>query len=190
MTIPEKLADTSVKIHDLIARRWSTRALDKNHKLTEIEITSLLEAARWSASVNNSQPWKFLVSHRNDKNFKAITSTLSGFNLEWAPNASCIIMVAVQATPVTNVEIFDAGLAVSALCLQAQALELKTHQMAGFDKEKIKEIFSFDESIQPVVLIAIGKITDASYLSPVLQEREVTPRTRKELSEMILKGLS
>lgn len=190
MTIPHKPASTDANLHEVIKNRWSTRAFDKNHQISDDEILSILEAARWSPSSKNSQPWRFLVGKRGDKNFNAFVSTLTGFNLEWAPNASAIILVAAFGEPVTHDEIFDAGLAVSSITFQIHAQGLHAHQMAGFSKSKLKTLINLDDSTVPLVLVAVGKITKPDELSDELKERELTPRTRKDLNELMISGLN
>ncbi|MFY7842214.1 MAG: nitroreductase family protein, partial [Actinomycetes bacterium] len=110
-------------------------------------------------------------------------------NTQWSPNSSAIILVAVTAENISKIEIFDAGLAVGALCLQATAMGLHTHQMGGFSKSKVKEVFSLPDNVEPVVLINVGQISDPTNLSQALKERELAPRSRKTLSELTLKGL-
>ena len=56
-----KRAQTSVKIDELIAARWSPRAFDNKHVVTREKVITLLEAARWAPSCLNDQPWRFLV---------------------------------------------------------------------------------------------------------------------------------
>ena len=189
MSVPHKPASTDAKLHELIANRWSPRSFNTEHTLTDSEITSLLEAARWSPSSMNAQPWRFLVGKRGDKNFSALVSTLKDTNTQWSPNSSAIILVAVTAENISKIEIFDAGLAVAALCLQATAVGLHTHQMGGFSKSKVKEVFSLPDNVEPVVLINVGQISDPTNLSEALKERELAPRSRKTLSELTLKGL-
>ena len=97
MSVPHKPASTDAKLHELIANRWSPRSFNPEHTLTDSEITSLLEAARWAPSSMNAQPWRFLVGKRGDKNFSALVSTLKDTNTQWSPNSSAIILVAVTA---------------------------------------------------------------------------------------------
>lgn len=184
-----KPAATEAKLHELIANRWSPRSFDSSHTLHDSEINSLLEAARWSPSSMNAQPWRFLVGLRNDKNFAGLVSTLMETNLEWAPNTSAIILVAATAKEVSMIETYDVGLAVGALTTQAQAMGLHTHQMGGFNKSKVKQIFSLPPDTEPIVLIGVGKIGQPTELSPTLMEREVAPRVRKPLTELMIKGL-
>jgi len=190
MSIPHKPAATEAQLHELIANRWSPRSFNDTHNLNDAEIHSLLEAARWSPSSMNAQPWRFLVGLRGDSNFAGLVSTLKENNLEWAPNASAIILVAATAEKISPIEIFDAGLAVGAVVTQAQSMGLHTHQMGGFSKTKVKEVFSLPESVEPIVLIGVGKVSEPSKLSQALLERELAPRSRKPLTELMLKGLN
>jgi len=190
MSIPHKPAATEAQLHELIANRWSPRSFDDSHKLSDDQIHSLLEAARWSPSSMNAQPWRFLVGLRGDSNFAGLVSSLKENNLLWAPKSSAIILVAATAENVSMIEAFDAGLAVNALTTQAQSMGLHTHQMGGFSKSKVKEVFSLPDNVEPIVLISVGKVTDPSHLPQALLERELAPRVRKPLSELMIKGLS
>ena len=53
-------------VHPLLAQRWSPRGFDGAHTLDDDAAVSLLEAARWAPSANNSQPWRFLLARRGD----------------------------------------------------------------------------------------------------------------------------
>lgn len=44
----DKEAETSAPVHELIARRWSPRALDDMADVTADQLRALLEAARWA----------------------------------------------------------------------------------------------------------------------------------------------
>jgi len=189
MSVPHKPASTDAKLHELIANRWSPSSFNSEHTLSDSQINILLEAARWAPSSMNAQPWRFLVGKRGDKNFSALLPTLRGNNTQWSPNSSAIILVAVTAENVSKIEMFDAGLAVSALCLQAISMGLHTRQVGGFSKSEVKKVFSLAENVEPVVLIMVGQVSDPANLNTVLKERELAPRSRKDLSELLLKGL-
>ena len=53
------------QIHPLIAQRWSPRAFDSKHVEPE-KLAQLFEAARWSASCFNDQPWTFIIATKDD----------------------------------------------------------------------------------------------------------------------------
>jgi nitroreductase len=56
-----KPAITDTAIDDLLATRWSPRAYDVTKTVTQQQILSLLEAARWAPSCFGDQPWRYVV---------------------------------------------------------------------------------------------------------------------------------
>ena len=188
-----KKAQTTAELHPIILERWSTRAFDSNYEISEDEVVTILEAARWAASANNMQPWRFAVATRGDELFEKFSSTLSGFNVEWAPKASALIAVLHEKTnekgEVRASAPFDTGLAVGQLVLQAQAIGLHTHQIGGFDKDGLLSALGNPENLQPVVLVAVGKYANDSDLSEAILAREAANRERKALSEIVIAGL-
>ncbi len=186
MNLESKIAQTEQPIHELLATRWSPRALNPDHEITQSEVISLLEAARWAPSSMNKQPWRFFVASRGDANFGLLQQTLKDTNSSWAPNASVFILVLADQSPLTSQVAFDVGLATSALTLQASALGLHTHQMAGFEKDAASQLLKLPDELTPVVVVAVGKVDHPDALSEELREREISPRTRKNLSELVL----
>jgi nitroreductase len=186
VNLESKIAQTEQPIHELLATRWSPRALNPDHEITHSEVISLLEAARWAPSSMNKQPWRFFVARRGDANFSLLQQTLKDTNSSWAPNASVFILVLAEQSPLTSQVAFDVGLATSALTLQASALGLHTHQMAGFEKETASQLLKLPDDLTPVVVVAVGKVDHPDALSEELREREMKPRTRKNLSELVL----
>jgi len=187
-----KTAVTSVPILSVLAERWSPRSFDKSYKLTQTELLSILEAGRWAPSANNNQPTRYFVVTREDKNHAAIAGTLAGWNQAWAPDASAIILIGVEATnPDGNVNPFanyDAGQAVAHLSVQAHELGLHVHQMAGLDIAKAAEILEVPVNVHLIVSAVVGKMAAADELPEALHEREIAPRTRKTLDEVVLYG--
>ena len=87
----EKEAKTSSPINDLARKRWSPRAfLDK--PVEHEKLVSMFEAARWSASGGNEQPWRFIVGMRSDDTWQKIFSTLDDGNQEWNQTMPVLIM--------------------------------------------------------------------------------------------------
>jgi hypothetical protein len=81
---------------------------------------------------------------------------------------------------------YDCGLAAAQLTIEAQHRGLVVHQMGGFDHEKAAALFG---SVVPIVIMAIGKQAPAEQLEGPAYDREIAPRTRKDLSEIVIKGL-
>jgi nitroreductase len=72
----------------------------------------------------------------------------------------------------------DVGLAVSQLIVQASALGLRVHQMAGFDVDKARETYVIPEGFDPVAAIAIG----------YSGEEMLSSRTRRPQDETAFSG--
>jgi nitroreductase len=188
-----KKAESSVDLEANIAKRWSTRSFDEAYEVPDKDVIALLEAARWAASGSNVQPWRFLVAKHGTSEFAKITETLSGNNKVWAPKASLFIVALAQTHSSEGKErklaLYDVGLAVGQLGIQATALGLSLHQMAGFDGDALSSTLTISSDLKPLVVIAIGKYSADSSLPEELQEREQTPRTRKTLAEIVVSGL-
>ena len=189
----EKPADTQYPIHDLIKRRWSPRAF--SDQLVEAEkLRMLFEAARWAPSSNNEQPWRFIVATKDhETEWNRLLACLVEGNRKWASRAPALILSVAslnfQEDSTPNRHAFhDTGMAVENLVLQATALGLSTHQMAGFDVEKARADLKIPSGYEPVAMIAVGYPGDLASLSDRLRERELRPRSRQFISEWTFSG--
>lgn len=179
------------KLDSQFIERWSPRAFS-SEPITEEDMMTLFEAARWSPSCFNEQPWRFVYAYRPE-DLEKFRSVLTEGNQAWANSAPLLILVFskkhfTQSGKINRWAEFDTGAAWMALTLQANRLGLHTHAMAGFDPEKAYEVTGMDaDKYSAVCAIAIGKLGDASTLPDTLKEREV-PSDRKHLSEIIFNG--
>ena len=189
----DKPADTQYPIHDLLRQRWSPRAFD-DRPIEPEKLRSLFEAARWAPSSNNGQPWRFIVATKdNETEWNRLLACLVEGNRKWAYRAPVLILSVASlnfeddAKP--NRHAFhDTGLAVENLVLQATALGLVAHQMAGFDVEKARADLKIPSGHEPVAMIAVGYPGDLASLSDRLREREQQPRSRQPISEWTFSG--
>jgi nitroreductase len=189
----EKIAETQVPIHELIRRRWSPRAFSElpvePHKLL-----SLFESARWAASASNEQPWAFLVATQEDaKNYENMLGVLVDFNRGWANKAPVLILTVAHTQFEKDGKpnrhgFYDLGQAAANLALQATALGLAAHQMAGFSVEAARERFAVPEGWEPVSVIALGYPGDPDSLAEKLRQREIAQRHRKPLETFVFSG--
>jgi nitroreductase len=195
MTKIQKPATTSVPISELLANRWSPRVYDATHEMTKEQVLRLAEAARWAASGNNGQPWRFGFALRGDELFEKISSSmLSGFNAAWAPNASLYVLAFADKVRADGSEIdrhasyFNNALATSQLVFEAEAMGLKAHYMGGVNHDEILKLVGIEDAWLTCV-ITIGAQGDASAVSDELKQRESTPRERKALSDIVITQL-
>ncbi len=182
-------ANTAFPILDVLAERWSPRAFDHNATLTHADLAPAFEAARWSPSANNLQPWSFIVGYRGDETFEKIAATLSGFNASWAPHASALIVAVTHTLTASGRQNafarYDLGQAVAHFSIQAQANGISLHQMGGFDIDALTAALGVNEPLEIVSVIAAGIVADPSTISGEIAERENAPRERKEVSEFV-----
>jgi nitroreductase len=186
----EKSADTQHPIHDLLKRRWSPRAFSDQPVEAE-KLRILFEAARWAPSSNNEQPWRFVVANKdNETEWSRLLACLVEGNRKWAYRAPVLILSVASlnfeddSTPNRHA-VHDTGMAVENLVLQATALGLAAHQMAGFDVEKARADLKIPSGYEPVAMIAVGYPGDPAQLSDHLRAREAQPRVRKPLTEFV-----
>ena len=191
----DRTAPTAHPIHAIMAERWSPRAFDESRAVSEAELASLLEAARWAASCFNEQPWVFCVARRdaNPAEFATLLSCLSENNQGWAKRAGSLAIGLARQSFAANgnpnvMANYDLGQAVAQLALQATAMGLVTHQMRGFDVEKSRAALNVPAGTEPMVAIAIGHRAEASILPEALAAREVAPRARKPQAEFVRLG--
>jgi nitroreductase len=155
---------------------------------------TLLEAGSWAFSAGNGQPWGVIYGHKGSDHFNKILLTLDGGNAVWAQHAAVLIANVAKVTHEREGHLHnnpyaehDLGAFNATLALQATAMQLSAHPMAGFDKQKISEAFELDAGLKPMVVFAIGHVDSPEKLGEPFKTRELTPRTRKALSEIILK---
>jgi len=188
----EKRAATGHPINDLLARRWSPRAFE-DKPVARGTLARLFEAARWAPSCFNEQPWRYVIAFREDPDrFERLASLLSEGNA-WARKAAVLALsvahLSFQRNGKPNRHAWhDVGAATENLCLQAVECGLRTHQMAGFDRERAREMLGLDDAHEPVAMIAIGYPGDPSVLPEKLRERELAPRERRPLAAFVFEG--
>lgn len=170
--------------------RWSPRAF-ADRPVTEEQVLTVLEAARWAPSASNLQPWRFFYGVRGEPEFDTLLSLLVPFNEGWAKNAGALIFI----TSVTSFDgsrqnithSFDAGSAFMSLSLQAHSMGLVAHGMAGIEFEKVPVVLRLPDNLKVEAAVAIGYQGDVSTLSDALRKREA-PSQRQSLADMVFKG--
>ncbi|MGD9727168.1 MAG: nitroreductase family protein [Nitrospiraceae bacterium] len=189
----EKPADTIYPIHDLLRRRWSPRAFSERPVEPE-KLLSLFEAARWAPSSNNEQPWSFVMATKEDEaSYRRLFECLKEGNKKWAFRAPVLALSVARLDfeddgRLNRHAFHDTGMAVFSLVIQATALGLIVHKMAGYDVEKARKDLKIPEGHDPVAMMAIGYPGDLEQLPDYLRERELKPRERKHMSELVFEG--
>jgi nitroreductase len=189
----EKPAETAYPIEELLKRRWSPRAF-ADRPIEPEKLLRLWEAARWSASTANQQPWYFIVATKQDEaEHTRLLSCLRENNQQWASRAPVLMVSVAKLTFDANGQpnrhaFHDVGLAVANLITQATALGLGVHQMAGFYPDRVRELYGVPEGFEPVAGIVLGYPGDPDILPDDLKQRELAPRVRKPLESFVFQG--
>jgi len=192
---PDKYAPANSPILEYLARRWSPRAFAMNRPVERTKILTMLEAARWAPSCFNEQPWRYLVFDGSDKDALDRARACLVEGNAWARQAPVLmISVAQEAFSKTDqsnrTAEHDVGLASENLVVQAAALGLAAHQMAGFDLDRTRTEFSVPQGFSLIAMIAVGypyrgKLDD---LPEKLRARELQPRVRRPLGQIAFGG--
>ncbi len=192
VSAPDRAAVTAAELHPLLAGRWSPRGFDASYEIGDAELVALLEAARWAPSAANTQPWRFVVGRRGDEVFARLVSLLAPGNQPWAPVASALVMVSAatlnDAGEPQRWARYDAGQAAAHLTVQAEWMRLTVHQMGGFNADGAVAEFGLGEGVDPQSLLAIGRLDPTAALSEPYASREVAPRVRRPLAELVVAG--
>ncbi|MBM7832611.1 nitroreductase [Agromyces cerinus] len=190
--LTSRKADTTAPLIDPLVDRWSPRAFDPNAVVDAETLRTVLEAARWAPSANNSQPWRFIVARRGTPAFTTAHDAMQGFNQVWADSAAALVLNIAETADAEGKPRpwarYDLGQAVAHLTVQAQHEGLHTHQMGGFDAAALHAAFDLADNLEVVSITTIGVLGDVDALPEGLRERESAPRLRKPLSELVLVG--
>ena len=180
-------------ILEIIQERWSPYAFSAA-PVEEFKFKAMFEAASCAPSCNNEQPWAFVYTTRDDeKVYNDYLGFLSENNRIWVKNAYGIVISFARTKFTHNGKpnrwaFHDTGMAVSNLLLQALALDVYVHQMAGYSIENVKEYFNLGEDIEPIAMMAVGYLGEGEGLSPELLKRDETRRPRKSITEFVYRN--
>jgi nitroreductase len=182
-------------IHELFLDRWSPRAFTAD-PISEEQLMTFFEAARWAPSSYNSQPWRFIYGRRGTPHFDRLLGLLNEFNQSWAKHASALVILVSSSTmlptgqekPVpSRSHSLDAGAAWISVALQAALTGWQAHGMVGFDAERAFAELNVPEGYRVEMAFVIGRPGDKSTLPDALAAREV-PSSRLALSSIVMEG--
>ncbi len=181
-------------VHDIFIKRKSI-VLFSDRPVEYEKLVDLFEAARWAPSSYNQQPWRFIVSTKDNKNdFDRHLFCLMEGNRLWAANVPVLITaIAETINPktkeVNNYAWHDLGLATASLIFQATLSGLYVHPMGGFYKEKAKDLLQIPDGYEPVTMLAVGYSAEKPYnANEELIARENRERIRNELKQIVFNG--
>ncbi len=180
------------KPHQLISDRWSPVAFDSK-EVDFDQIHLLFEAAKWAPSAMNSQPWRFIFATKKMSEYKTLLGLMNEDNQLWAKSAPLLVMPLAQVISTyknrpNRLALYEVGMAVGNLLLQATAMGLMVHQMSGYDVDRAKEELIIPTRYEPMSIMAIGYKGDPAQLPKDVAARERRERTRNENSKFLVAG--
>jgi len=180
-------------IEPLFVERWSPRAFT-GEAVPEPELLRMLEAARWSPSSYNSQPWRFVYALRDTPDWQTFFDLILPGNQKWVKDTGAILFLASSekmkvgdALKPSASHSFDAGAAWQSLALQATQQGWHAHAMGGFDRERAPEVLRLPADHQIEAAIAIGRKTPHDSLTEEERERG-KPNGRRPVTDFAFQG--
>src|SRR6478609_251875 len=148
-------------IEKLFVARWSPRAMT-GEPLSEGEILTLFEAARWAPSTYNEQEWRFLYARRDTPQWPLIFELLVEGNKAWCKSAALLTVIVAHKKFSQNgkpnpVHLFDVGAAFENIALQGTAMGLVVHGMMGFDFDKARTQLKVPDDYDVAAMFAAGR---------------------------------
>lgn len=179
-------------IESLFIERWSPRAMN-GEKLSDGEVLTLFEAARWAPSTYNEQEWRFVYARRETPEWPLLFDLLIEFNQGWCKNAAMLVVAIAHKVfdrggKPNPVHLFDLGAAFENIALQGTAMGLVVHGMSGFDYEKARMSLKVPDDYAVAAMFAVGRPGPIDVLPEAIREREV-PSDRKPVEQIICEGV-
>ncbi len=176
------------KLDPMFLERWSPRSFLCD-PLTQEDIDTLFEAARWAPSSYNEQPWLFVYARRQEALDRFRDILVEG-NRQWAKAAPFLFCIFSRKHFNKNGELnpcaeFDAGSAFMSIALQAHKLGFSCHAMQGFHKDRAYEVMGVNpEKYTAICMVAVGRQGPKETLSKELQEKEF-PKDRNSQKDFV-----
>ncbi|WP_353412405.1 nitroreductase family protein [Arenicella sp. 4NH20-0111] len=175
--------DSQTGVAPLFVERWSPRAFEKVAIEGDV-LKRIFDAARWSPSCFNAQPWRFYTSTENS--FAEFLDLLVEGNQGWAKDTSVIGFLVAEKNFEHNGKPnafaqFDSGAAWMGMTLQARMEGLYTHGMGGIHADKAADYLGIDTDTQEVIMgFTIGKLAQLTQE----QAQVEVPNERKALDQI------
>ena len=183
------------QIHPLLARRRSAYVFDPHRTVGSDDLHALFEAARWTMSSYNAQPWRYIVGvrERSPLVWEQLFSILLEGNQAWARHAPVLLLGLAEQRfeyngKANKAALHDLGAASASLTFEATARGLAVHQMSGIEPQKARRLFDLDASIEPFTALAIGYAGNLDTADAEHARRDRGTRQRKPLEQIILHG--
>lgn len=167
--------EAATGVDNVFVQRWSPRRFSKE-PVADRDMIVMLDAARWSMSAYNEQPWRFYTS--STASYDEFLGLLVEANQRWAASAPVIGFVVTSRLFTHNGKpnahaAFDAGSAWMAFNLQASMLGYHVHGMAGIEYERVYTVLGLDPELYQVICgFALGRV-DGTADEPITDRKSL-----------------
>ncbi|MBN2155526.1 MAG: nitroreductase family protein [Candidatus Lokiarchaeota archaeon] len=136
----------------LMKERRSIRKF-KSAMIEEEKIQQILEAARWTQSASNRQPWRFIVI----KNKETITKLQSAAKFgNFVADAPVVIAIIADKKRSPNWYIHDTSMVAHQICLMAWSLKIGTCWIGSMDRDKAAEALQIGKHEHVTTILPLG----------------------------------
>jgi hypothetical protein len=135
--------------------RWGPLVWDFTHTLDSSATDRLLDAARWSPSAGNSEPWSFVTALRGEPVHTMLVATLVPSSRRWVPAASLLVVNIchrfVDGTDRDYSEFaeYDLGQSVARMTMRAHAMGLHSRKLRALDRSAWSPRWPFPSTGSP-----------------------------------------
>ncbi len=177
------------EIRPEILKRRAKRALAET-AVADTVLERLAEAATLAPSCFNKQPWRLLFV-TDSRARAAVRNALAGGNY-WAERAPVYVVVLTHPDFDCRLDedrdyaLFDTGLAVGNLLLQATHEGLIAHPVAGFHAAKLKQELGIPRWYIAITVLVLGYPGSPAGLTEEHRKLENAPRTRVPMESVVL----
>lgn len=158
-------------ILDLLKARRSVRHYQRKEVPREV-IERLIEAARWSPSGANIQPWHFVVVTREDLR-REVGDEAKFFFVKSRHVSEAPLLIVVCGDTKSAFHVVDCSLAGANIIMEATSLGLGTCWIGAFHEDRIKEILGIPEGMKVVGIITVGYPAETPPPPPKLELLEI-----------------
>lgn len=175
-----------LSLDSLLLKNRSCRGYDENYIVTEDQLKQIIEVNTKTPSARNQQVLRFLPIFINKNNISAgpdcgnvkdnvdfvnrnikLGAALPHLHLPFKgtePNAFIIIFSTVPENKWVDV---DLGISCQSMLLKAVELGLNGICIGAFNKEQIASLIDTEATLEPIMIIAIGKSIEKIQLLPI-----------------------
>lgn len=137
-------------VYECILKRRSVRSF-RGDEIPEEALERILEAARWSPSASNRQPWEFIII-RDKETLREISALAKygGFI------SQAVLAIAVVTNPATRWHIIDGSTAVQNMTLAAWEMGIGTCWIGSLEREEAKKILDIPDDLHLLTVLPFG----------------------------------